>query len=225
MIWKGIPGFLLYEVSNTGVVRNIKSLRELKQSETNEGYFEVCLSRQPVNCYIRVHILVMLAFVGPRPIGLVINHLDGDKKNNHLENLEYCTHSHNIKHAFKLNPELKAVAAKSAAYGRSTPQYQQAFRKWLTSPRLKKQLQDQAKIASVASKTPEAIEKWRQKNVGQKRSEESKQRISESLIGKKHSPERCEKNRQAKLGHKQTEATIKKRSEAMKAVWARKKCL
>lgn len=223
MVWKGIPGFALYEISDTGVVRNANTLRQLKQSVTNEGYLEVCLSRQPINIYKRAHILVMLAFVGPRPDSLVINHLDGNKMNNRLENLEYCTQSQNMKHAYKLNPELKVVAAISAAYGRSTPQYQKAFRKWLSSPRLKKQLQEQAKKASAASKTPEAIEKWRQKNIGQKRSEESKRRMSESQLGRKHSPERVEKNRQAKLGHKQTEETIRKRSESMKLVWARKK--
>lgn len=46
-----------------------------------------------------VHSVIALAFIGPRPEGLVINHIDGDKLNNRPENLEYCTLSENHIHA------------------------------------------------------------------------------------------------------------------------------
>lgn len=48
-----------------------------------------------------VHILVAEAFIGPRPEGLEINHIDGIKHNNHVSNLEYVTASENAKHAIR----------------------------------------------------------------------------------------------------------------------------
>jgi hypothetical protein len=44
----------------------------------------------------------MEAFVGPRPDGHEVNHIDGDRENNHLANLEYVTHAENITHAYAL---------------------------------------------------------------------------------------------------------------------------
>ncbi len=48
-----------------------------------------------------VHHLVADAFIGPRPEGMQINHIDGNRNNNRKENLEYCTHSENTKHAHR----------------------------------------------------------------------------------------------------------------------------
>lgn len=51
----------------------------------------------------RVHQLVMFAFVGGYPADRPqINHIDGDKRNNRLENLEFCNASHNLRHAIRL---------------------------------------------------------------------------------------------------------------------------
>ncbi len=56
-----------------------------------------------------VHGLVMLAFVGERN-GLQINHIDRDKTNNKLSNLEYCTASYNMQHAYATGrPGTRAV--------------------------------------------------------------------------------------------------------------------
>jgi hypothetical protein len=61
------------------------------------GYLKVTLGAGEQQCY--VHHLVLLAFVGPRPEGEHINHKDGNKLNNHISNLEYCTRSWNQAHA------------------------------------------------------------------------------------------------------------------------------
>lgn len=50
--------------------------------------------------YCTVHKLVANAFLGPRPLGMQVNHKDGNRKNNRLSNLEYLTCSDNMKHAF-----------------------------------------------------------------------------------------------------------------------------
>lgn len=50
---------------------------------------------------VSVHSLVAHAFIGPRPPGLQINHIDADRTNNHFSNLEYVTGSENMQHAVK----------------------------------------------------------------------------------------------------------------------------
>lgn len=49
-----------------------------------------------------VHTLVAEAFLGPRPVGLEINHIDGVATNNRSDNLEYCTRRENMRHAYRL---------------------------------------------------------------------------------------------------------------------------
>lgn len=66
------------------------------------GYLTVELQTGPVKKRFTAHRLVMLAFVGPRPAGKHINHIDGDKANNGPANLEYVTPSENQKHSFRL---------------------------------------------------------------------------------------------------------------------------
>jgi hypothetical protein len=61
------------------------------------GYWRVSLGKANP---IRVHSLVMAAFIGPCPPGLVINHKNGIKTDNRLENLEYCTRAENNRHAW-----------------------------------------------------------------------------------------------------------------------------
>lgn len=60
------------------------------------GYLTVFLSKKNAT----VHSLVMQEFVGIRPDGMVINHINGIKWDNRLENLEYCSQSHNIQQDF-----------------------------------------------------------------------------------------------------------------------------
>lgn len=84
---KAIKGFEdTYAVSDDGRVFNIRSGRELKQKD-NKGYFEVTLSSRSRRKSYRVHRLVYQAFVGVLDNNLVIDHIDGNRKNNHQDNL------------------------------------------------------------------------------------------------------------------------------------------
>lgn len=85
-----------YEISEAGIVRNTKSGREVKQFLGKDGYFRIQIAGKTRT----VHRLVALNFV-PADVGKdFVNHKDGNKQNNHVSNLEWCTRSENLKHAY-----------------------------------------------------------------------------------------------------------------------------
>ena len=99
-IWKDIEGFPNYEVSNMGNVRNKSNGVYLKQFLDNVGYLQVNLCNNDGHKSVRVHTLVAEGFLGARPEGYDINHEDGNKTNNNVSNLSYCTRSANVLHAY-----------------------------------------------------------------------------------------------------------------------------
>lgn len=126
-IWKSIPGFPDYEVSDLGRVKSLKRYpnRLLSPVRTTKGYQSVGLA---VNgkLYTRlVHRLVMLAFVGPCPEGLEVCHYDCDRINNHLTNLRYDSPSGNYQDSRRMGtnrrigqPRLTPEQARQARYER-----------------------------------------------------------------------------------------------------------
>ena len=108
-IWKDIAGYEgLYQVSNLGRVKSLRKVdrfgrcypEKLKsQVDNGKGYCVVNLKRDGKQSMRTVHRLVAEQFI-PNPTELrEVNHRDGDKSNNHVSNLEWCTHSDNIRHA------------------------------------------------------------------------------------------------------------------------------
>lgn len=96
-IWKTISDHPNYEVSNYGEIRNKKTGRILKQYTNERGYLILQIDRKSE----RVHRLVANAFCKNKFDDSDVNHIDGNKKNNSASNLEFCTRSENIRHAFK----------------------------------------------------------------------------------------------------------------------------
>lgn len=99
--WVPIEGYPHYEVSDGGAVRNLKTERILKPMLTGSKrrqYQVVRLSTTP-RVDRKVHVLVLEAFVGPRPKGMLGCHKDDDQNNNSLSNLEWGTPSHNARTA------------------------------------------------------------------------------------------------------------------------------
>lgn len=87
--WKVIIGFINYEVSDHGRVRNRKTGRVLKTSIDHRGNEVVCLSRKGIQFVKKVHILVADAFVDNYYNNELVVHIDGDKLNNHVSNLDW----------------------------------------------------------------------------------------------------------------------------------------
>lgn len=98
-IWKDIPGYEgLYQVSNYGQVKSLKWGKEriLKQSINNIGYLCVCLfDKRPIKR--NVHQLVSICFLEHQPNGYekVVNHIDNNPLNNHVDNLELVSQRYN----------------------------------------------------------------------------------------------------------------------------------
>jgi len=107
-VWLPVRGYeTRYEVSDLGRVRSIQYLGKprllmLKPMANSGGYLTVALHKGGVQSSAMVHTLVADAFIGPRPLGMTINHLSGVKAQNAASNLEYCTHSENNKHAVRM---------------------------------------------------------------------------------------------------------------------------
>lgn len=98
-----VPGFDHFFCTMDGKIWSTKSNKFLKPMHTKEFYERVKYYIPGITPkWIPVHRLVMITFVGPVPLGLEINHKDGNKKNNKLENLEYVSRSENKKHAFRI---------------------------------------------------------------------------------------------------------------------------
>ena len=100
-IWKDIEGYEgLYQVSNMGRVKSLNYRRTGKEEileglKNTWGYLYVQLSKDGKVKQCRINRLVAQAFL-PNPDNLpIINHKDEDKCNNHMDNLEWCSHSYN----------------------------------------------------------------------------------------------------------------------------------
>jgi hypothetical protein len=89
---KAIEGFNgRYSVTKEGEIFSHISNKYLKQRKDHGGYFGVSLYLGKKTYSRTVHSLVALAFLGDRPENLVVDHIDGDRANNSIENLQYIT--------------------------------------------------------------------------------------------------------------------------------------
>jgi hypothetical protein len=99
---KQIKGYLNYLISTDGKVFNLKSMKHLKCSIDKMGYPRVGLYNENGVKYFLVHRLVANAFLSKIEGKDFVNHIDGNKSNNLLLNLEWCNHQENMQHAWKL---------------------------------------------------------------------------------------------------------------------------
>lgn len=100
--WKDVPDYKgLYSVSNLGNVKSEYTNKLLKPSVDRFGYVRFSATKNKKQKTLRIHRLVAEIFI-PNPNNLPqVNHKDGNKLNNTIFNLEWCTDSDNKLHAYK----------------------------------------------------------------------------------------------------------------------------
>ena len=114
-IWKPIKNFgEYYQVSNLGNIRSVERTmfskngvkrrfksKQLKTALNEHGYIVVVIRVNNVHHNLKLHRLVAECFIPNPENKLTVNHIDGNKQNNNVLNLEWSTHSENISHAYK----------------------------------------------------------------------------------------------------------------------------
>ena len=114
-VWKDVIGYEgYYQISNYGLVKSLDRVvdknigqkkllksRLLKQGIDKDGYKHVILYKNGRGSIFKTHKLVAIAFIDNPNNKKEINHKNGVKTDNKIENLEWCTRSENVKHAFK----------------------------------------------------------------------------------------------------------------------------
>lgn len=90
----------MYQVSNLGKVKGIKTGKIRKPFLLNSGYLAVVLSKNSKSKGFSIHRLVIENFTPKKTWLEQVNHKDLDKLNNILSNLEWCTRSENNKHSY-----------------------------------------------------------------------------------------------------------------------------
>ena len=98
-LWKPCPGFDAHEVSSQGRIRRSRNHRILCGQVDAHGYLQVRLSTHGKQATRRIHRLIALAFIGPRPRLLQCHHLNGNKTDNRARNMGYVTCKENLRHA------------------------------------------------------------------------------------------------------------------------------
>ena len=107
--WIAIPGYSRYQASSHGRLRSLNYKRTgrtviLSPAISPDGYAKTVLLTDEKSYHgICGHTIVALVFLGKKMPGMEINHKNGVKTDNHVENLEYCTRSENIRHAYAHN--------------------------------------------------------------------------------------------------------------------------
>lgn len=99
--WRKLKNCSDYKVSSEGYVKSLKTGKILKPSISNSGYYTVKLYDGVRHHSKAIHRLVAETFHEGDHSGLEVNHIDGNKLNNRVDNLEWCAHSYNTKHAIE----------------------------------------------------------------------------------------------------------------------------
>lgn len=190
-IWKAIPGFEGYEASDLGRIRSLNYRRSGKmkvlKAGFNRGYCWVRLSKDGKQKYFLVHRLVWISFRGPIPKGLQINHLNEDKSDNRLSNLEMVTAKQNINYGTRTERAAKALKGKK--FTEEHKAKLSAARKGKKRKPHSEETKVKISAAHKGKKRKPHSEEHKAKisasRKGQKLSEETKAKISASKKGKK----------------------------------------
>jgi hypothetical protein len=100
-VWKDIPGYDgMYQVSTNGTIYSTRYKRYRKLMKDRYGYSVVGLNKNGSQHFFLVHRLVAESFLPNPEKKPEVNHIDGNKQNNQIENLEWATRDENMEHAY-----------------------------------------------------------------------------------------------------------------------------
>lgn len=120
-IWKQIPNWKEYEISNYGEVRRIEKNcgatvgKTLKPSKLKNGYLKVSLCRNSKRKEFLIHRLVAMTFIGDAD-GMDVCHIDGTRNNNKLSNLRIDTRKGNMRDAVEHGTMIKGSKVGTSKY-------------------------------------------------------------------------------------------------------------
>lgn len=113
-VWKDIDGYPNYQASNLGRVKSLNYKKTgvekiLKGYKNRNGYLRVNLSKKGKSKLYYIHRLVAQAFISNPNNWSQINHIDEDKTNNKVDNLEFCTAEYNINYGTRTERTQKPI--------------------------------------------------------------------------------------------------------------------
>ena len=121
-IYYQITDYPNYEVNINGGIRNKETKKTLLPILNTTGYYKVSLFKDKKSKSCSIHRIVALTLI-PNPHNLKeINHIDGDKSNNSVKNLEWCSRKDNAKHSYNLGLQ-KAKRGKENPLHKPVEQY------------------------------------------------------------------------------------------------------
>lgn len=117
-VWKKVPDYEeFYQVSNLGRVRSLRfnKIKIMSQKIRKDGYYEVSIYKNKKGKSFKTHQLIAMAFLDHKRCGFkkVVDHIDGDKSNNKLDNLQVVSNRVNTskdKHKYKKYTKLIGVS-------------------------------------------------------------------------------------------------------------------
>lgn len=105
-IWREIKGYDgKYKINKNGIIKSKNKI--LKPSKDNKGYLYVILYKNGYGKHKSIHRLVAETFIPNSNKLKEVNHIDGNSINNNISNLEWITHSNNIRHAVNVLNKIK----------------------------------------------------------------------------------------------------------------------
>lgn len=93
--WRDVPGYPLYRASSCGHIKNVLTNKILKPTKCSSGYMSVSLCHSGIIKFQRVHRIVARAFLGISD--LHVDHINCDRTDNRIENLQYVTKAENTR--------------------------------------------------------------------------------------------------------------------------------
>lgn len=136
-LWKDIVGYEgLYQVSNLGRIRSFYKRRndvEFLKFADNHGYKTITLHKDGRQKTFRVHRLVAVAFLPNESDKPQINHINGNKSDNRASNLEWCSQSENMLHAYESGLQTPNTKEANAAKRKLNAEQAQEIRTLLDS--------------------------------------------------------------------------------------------